>query len=112
MNGKFADAEKAFLKAHELNAALTAGGDLRKAAYAHWLAGDLPGADKIFARYLEFRAKLKDPSVEWQHASWEYATGRKEQAIARVQKSPSPQSKLQLRVWIREFKLHPRMPIN
>ena len=99
LNGKFAEAEKAFLKAHELNAALVTGGDLRKAAYAHWLAGDLPGADKIFERYLEFRAKLKDSTVEWQHASWEYATGRQEQAIARLQKSASPQSKLQLRVW-------------
>jgi len=105
MNGKFAEAEKAFLKAHELNAAMIAGGDLRKAAYAHWLAGDLPGADKVFARYLDFRAKLKDPSLEWQHASWEYSTGRKEQAVARLQKSPSPQSKLQLQVW--QSPMHP-----
>ena len=59
----------------------------------------MPGADKIFERYLEFRARLKDPSLEWQHASWEYATGRKDQAIARLQKSPSPQNKVQLRVW-------------
>jgi tetratricopeptide (TPR) repeat protein len=99
MNGKFADAEKAFLKAHDLNAALLSGGDLRKAAYAHWLAGDLPGADKLFERYLEFRAKLNDPSLEWQHASWEFSTGRGEQAIARLQKSPTPQNKVQLQVW-------------
>lgn len=99
MNGKFAEAEKAFLKAHDLNAALAAGGDLKKAAYALWLAGDLPGADKIFERYLDFRAKLKDPTVEWQHASWEYTTGRKDQAIARLQKSPSPQNKLQIQIW-------------
>ena len=52
------------MKAHDLNAALLSGGDLRKAAYAHWLAGDLPGADKLFERYLEFRAKLKDPTLE------------------------------------------------
>ena len=108
MNGKFADAEKSFLKAHDLNAALLSGGDLRKAAYAHWLAGDLPGADKIFDRYLDFRAKLKDPSIEWEHASWEYATGRKDQAIARLQKSPSPQSKVQLQVWQGSFAMHLR----
>jgi tetratricopeptide (TPR) repeat protein len=105
MNGKFAEAEKAFMKAHDLNAALTAGGDLRKAAYAHWLAGDLLGADKIFDRYLDFRAKLKDRSIEWEHASWEYATGRKEQAIARLQKSPSPQNNAQLQVWRAPFDL-------
>jgi tetratricopeptide (TPR) repeat protein len=110
MNGKFAEAEKAFLKAHELNAALTAGGDLRKAAYAHWLSGDLPGADKIFDRYLDFRAKLKDPSVEWEHASWEFATGRKDQAIARLQKSRSPQDVVQLRVWNGQFEMRFKDP--
>lgn len=106
MNGKFVEAEKAFLKAHDLNAALAAGGDLRKAAYARWLAGDLSGADKIFERYLDFRAKLKDPSVEWQHASWEYTTGRKDQAIARLQKSAFPQKDMQLSVWTKPFKMH------
>jgi Flp pilus assembly protein TadD len=105
MNGKFAEAEKAFLRAHDLNAALAAGGDLRKAAYAHWLAGDLPGADKIFDRYLDFRAKLKDPSVKWQHASWEFATGRKDQAIARLQKSTFPQKEVQLSVWTKPFEM-------
>ena len=99
MNGKFPDAEKSFLKAHELNAAFLAGGDLRKGAYAHWLAGDLPGADAMFSKYLEFRAKMHDPTVEWQHAGWEFTTGRKDQALARLVKSPSPQSILQARVW-------------
>jgi tetratricopeptide (TPR) repeat protein len=105
MNGKFAEAEKAFLRAHDLNAAFLAGGDLRKAAYAHWLAGDLAGADKLFARYLDFRAKLKDPSIEGQHAAWDYITGRKDQAIATVQKTPSPQAVEQVRVWRGEAKL-------
>jgi len=105
MNGKFAAAEKAFLQAHDLNAALLTGGDLRKAAYARWLAGDLAGADKLFARFLDFRAKLKDPGVEWEHAAWEYATGRKDQAIARLSKAPSPQAAVQIRVWRGEMKL-------
>jgi Flp pilus assembly protein TadD len=105
MNGKFPEAEKAFLRAHELNPVMITGGDLRKAAYARWLAGDLPGADQIFERYLDFRAKLRDPSIEWQHGSWEYATGRKDQAIARLQESPSPQNKLQLSVWTGPFAL-------
>jgi tetratricopeptide (TPR) repeat protein len=99
MNGKFADAEKAFLRAHDLNAAFLAGSDLRKAAYAHWLAGDLAGADKLFARYLDFRAKLKDPSVEGQRAAWAYVTGRRDQAASILQKAPSPQALEQLRVW-------------
>lgn len=105
MNGKFADAEKSFLRAHEANAAFLTGGDLRKAAYARWLGGDLAGADKLFASYLDFRAKLKDPTLEWQQAQWEYATGRKEQAVSRLQKSPSPQAALQIRVWQGDMKL-------
>lgn len=105
MNGKFADAEKAFLRAHDLNAAFLGGGDLRKAAYAHWLSGDLAGADKRFARYLDFRVKLKDPTVESQHAAWEFITGRKDQALSALQKSPSPQAVEQLRVWRGEVKL-------
>jgi tetratricopeptide (TPR) repeat protein len=105
MNGKFADAEKAFLHSHDLNAALLAGGELRKAAFAHWLAGDLPGADKIFVRYLEFRQKLKDPTMEWQLAVWHFVTGRKDQAIAELQKSTFPQAAVEVRIWRGEAKL-------
>lgn len=105
MNGQFAAAEKAFLRAHDLNAALANGGDLRKAAYAHWLAGDLPGADKLFDRYLDFRTRLHDPTIERQHAAWEFSTGRKDQAIARLEKYPYPQSAVQLRVWQGDVKL-------
>jgi tetratricopeptide (TPR) repeat protein len=105
MNGKFAEAEKMFLRAHDSNAAFLTGGDLRKAAYARWLAGSLGEADKIYARYLDFRAQLKDPTVEWQHAQWEYTTGGKDQAIARLQKSPTPQAAVQIRVWNGDMKL-------
>jgi Flp pilus assembly protein TadD len=107
MNGKFAQAEKAFLRAQELNPALTSGGDLRKAAYAHWLAGDLRGADELFQKYLDFRARLHDPSLEWEHANWEYATGRKDQAVARLKKLASPQVALELRIWQGDLKLPP-----
>jgi tetratricopeptide (TPR) repeat protein len=105
MNGAFAKAETAFLRAHELNAALLAGGDLRKAAYAHWLTGDLTGADKLFGRYMDFRAKLKDQATDWQHAQWDFTTGRKDQAIARLEKTPFPQAVEQVRIWRGEFKL-------
>jgi Flp pilus assembly protein TadD len=105
MNGKFPEAEQAFLRAHSLNPALAGGGDLRKAAYAHWLAGDLPGADKLFVRYLEFRAKLKDPAIAWEHAAWEYSTGRKDAAFARLQKSSFPEAGVQLHVWRGDVKL-------
>jgi tetratricopeptide (TPR) repeat protein len=105
MNGKFADAEKAFLHAHELNAAFLSGGDLRKAAYARWLSGDLPGADAIFAKYADFKTKLHDPALEWERAQWLYCTMRKDAALAQLAKSPPPQSVVQAKVWRGEIKL-------
>ena len=60
-NGKFAEAEKYFLEAHAKSSALLRGDDLLKAAYSHWLQGDLPGADQQFAQYVAFRSQQKDP---------------------------------------------------
>jgi hypothetical protein len=105
MNGKFPDAEKAFLRAHEVNAALLAGGDIRKAAFAHWLAGDLAGGDKLFDRYLDFRTKLKDPAIDFERAAWQFVTGRKDQAVALLEKSSFPKAQIQIRVWRDETKI-------
>jgi Flp pilus assembly protein TadD len=106
MNGKFNDAEKAFLRAR---APSPSGGDLRRAAYSHWLAGDLPGADKIFVQYLNVLAKAPmrgGAYPAWQMASWEFTTGRREKAIADLPaQSAFPQAADQLRVWRGELKL-------
>ena len=76
MNGRFTDAEKYFLEVHQSDPAFMNGIALLKAAYAHWMAGDLKGADAIAAKY------FRDP---WNEASWLYATGRREQALAKLQ---------------------------
>jgi tetratricopeptide (TPR) repeat protein len=88
LNGQFAEAEKKFLEAHEKSAAMLAGGDLLKAAYARWLQGDLKGADEIHSRYLEFRKQGKDALVPWHEAVWLFATGRSEAALERLQSVP------------------------
>jgi tetratricopeptide (TPR) repeat protein len=98
MNGKFADAEKSFTEAHEKDPAGAQGADLMKAAYAHWLTGDLPGADRIFGRYLQYRATQRDPVLAWREAVWMYATGRREAAIEKVKGAPSV-APVQLAVW-------------
>jgi len=90
INGKFAAAEKDFLDAHAKSSALLGGGDLLKAAYAHWLQGDLPGADKLFFRYLTFRTEQKDVLVPWRQAVWEYSTGRPDAAVARLSSVTGP----------------------
>jgi Flp pilus assembly protein TadD len=103
LNGKFADAEKYFLEAHAKGSALLGGGDLLKAAYARWLQGDLPGADKLFLQYATFRTQMKDPLIAWRQAVWEYSTGREPAAIAtlsNVSNGPVANvARAQLAVW-------------
>lgn len=96
--GKFADAEKYFLQAHEKNAVRQAGADLLKAAYAHWLGGDLPGADAIHQRYSKFRAGLSDPLLAWREAVWLYSTGRRAAAEEKLKGAPSI-GPAQIAVW-------------
>ena len=102
VNGKFAEAEKLFLAAHAKSSALLGGADLLKAAYSHWLQGDLPGADKVFLQYMAFRGQQKDPLVLWRQAVWEYSTGRPEAAVARLSSVNGPAANIaqaQLALW-------------
>jgi tetratricopeptide (TPR) repeat protein len=100
MNGRFQDAEKSFLEAHGRDAAMLEGADLFKAAYARWLTGDLKGADVTMRRYLDFRAGLHDPLLDWREAAWLYTTGRRHEAIAKLQTTPaSPLMTRQLAIW-------------
>jgi tetratricopeptide (TPR) repeat protein len=88
--GKFAEAEKYFLQAHAKSSALLSGGDLLKAAYARWLQGDLPGADRQFAEYIDFRTRQHDPVIVWRQAVWSYSTGRPDAAVAGLMKVIGP----------------------
>jgi tetratricopeptide (TPR) repeat protein len=102
INGKFADAQKSFLEAYAKSPTFLDGLPLWKAAHAVWLNGDLKGADELMERYLLTRAKAKDPLLVWRRASWLYETGRKDQAIAELRKSPPETAELanrQLAVW-------------
>lgn len=78
------------------------GADLLKAAYSHWLEGDLPGADKVFSQYIAFRTGQKDHLIPWRQAVWEYSTGRTGAAIARLSNVTGPAANLanaQLAPW-------------
>jgi hypothetical protein len=102
MAGQFGEAEQLFLKSHAANPEFLGGAGLLKAAYARWLAGDLPGADGLFEQYVKFRLENKDNMIEWRRASWEYATGRREAAIARLRRASGAAAQLaasQLMVW-------------
>src|SRR5579872_3427160 len=102
MNGRFEEAAGYFLLAHQTNSAMQEGGDLLKAAYAQWLAGDLRKADATYLSYLKFRAGLNDQLVPFREATWLYATGRSDQAIQKLRSATGPVAQLgqrQLAVW-------------
>jgi tetratricopeptide (TPR) repeat protein len=102
MNGRFAEAERYFQQAYRRDPRFLAGSTLMKAAYAHWLGGDLAGADAIFQRYRDDRMNQKDATAIWREATWLYATGRREPAIAKLKEASADQPQLvqrQLAVW-------------
>jgi tetratricopeptide (TPR) repeat protein len=102
MAGQFAEAERLFKDAHTKSPNLLSGGDLMKAAYAHWLGGDLPGADKMMEDYFKYRSEHGDQSVIWRRAVWEYATGRPDAAASRLKSAMGPVGEVaqrQLLVW-------------
>jgi len=102
MNGRFAEAERYFQQAYRRDPRFLAGATLMKAAYARWLGGDLAGADAIFDHYRDDRMNQKDPTATWREATWLYATGRREKAIAKLMEASADQPQLvqkQLAVW-------------
>jgi Flp pilus assembly protein TadD len=87
--GDFASAERCFLAAHKTGEAPA---ELLKAAQARMMTGDLAGADAIFARHGNWTAL--------ERAEWEFLTGRRKQAIARLSGAPGdPRAASQLALW-------------
>ncbi|MEK7754961.1 MAG: hypothetical protein AAB654_23750, partial [Acidobacteriota bacterium] len=85
MAGDFAEAEKSFLAAYRMNATWRGGSALLKAAHARAMTGDLAGADGLLAQYLELRKTLQDPLIPYRQAQWEFLTGRRRQAMERLE---------------------------
>ncbi len=92
MNGRFAEAEKYFAQVSAREPNFLKGAPLMKAAYAHWLGGDLAGADRLMQKYLAFLVQQNDPLAVWREAVWFGATGRLEQAMATLAKAPPDQA--------------------
>ena len=57
LNGRFAEAEKAFLDAYRKTPAFLQNAELWKAAHARWFSGDLAGADELMAQYMTARRR-------------------------------------------------------
>lgn len=102
INGKFGEAEKAFLDAYAKDPTFLNGETLWKAAHARWLSGDLSGADGLMERFWDTRVKVHDPLLAWRRANWLYETGRRDQAVMLLKESqqdPGGLAQKQLAVW-------------
>ena len=85
--GDFRAAENYFQSAYQKNPGFFGGEELLKSALARLMTGDLSGANTIFRRYTDFRGKFQAPLIEYQSAQWIFLTGRRKDAMSRLQKS-------------------------
>jgi tetratricopeptide (TPR) repeat protein len=83
--GRFEQAAKLYEEAHAKDAVLLGGGDLYKAAWARLMQGDRAGAEEAFRRFLAAREAAHDV-VPYRQAQWEYVTGRRRDAMARLER--------------------------
>jgi len=99
--GRFAEAEKYYLAAWGKDPGFLGGGEPYKAAWARLMQGNRRGADELFEKYIEARRTLGDPTVELRRAQWEYLTGRRKEALARLegQREQAAAALIQLSVW-------------
>jgi len=109
MMGDFAAAEAGFRAAYSLNASWRGGAPLLKAAWSRAMRGDVAGADTIFFKYLELRKSSQDPLIPYREAQWEFATGRRREAMERLNRfraavpgDVAAHAALQLAVWMHQ----------
>jgi Tfp pilus assembly protein PilF/TolB-like protein len=88
---KFAEAAASYLEAYKKQPDFLQHGDLYKAAWAKFRAGDTPGADSLFSRFRTERLKAapSDGIVELLNGDWLYRTGRRPEALAALRKFTS-----------------------
>ncbi len=82
--GRFAEAERAYRDAYSRDPSFEGGAELYKMAWARLMQGDLKAADGAFADFLQARKNSGDSLVEYRQAQWEYLTGRRSEAFARL----------------------------
>jgi tetratricopeptide (TPR) repeat protein len=112
--GQFALAEQFYRQSYEKDSSFNGGGALLKAAHAHLRIGDIPGADALFHQYLSARRGANDPMVELRQAEWKFLSGRRREAVSRLDEfvrslstdraqAMAPQLNAQLAVWALEM---------
>lgn len=100
MYRKFSEAALAYLRANDKDPEFQKGGDLYKAAWAKYNAGDKTGADAAFEKFRAFREKSKSSDILLFRADWLYRTGRQKEAVDLLRgESPAAAIAAQLVVW-------------
>ncbi|MDQ1471652.1 MAG: hypothetical protein QOJ99_3132 [Bryobacterales bacterium] len=85
MYRKYKEAADSYLQAHAKAPGFQEGGDLYKAAWAKFMAGDKSGADATFAQFRKLQEKADTfPLVS---ADWLYRTARQKEAVAELRGS-------------------------
>ena len=105
--GKFREAAASYEAANAKDPNALRFGELYKAAWAKFKAGDKAAADASFEKFRAAREKLPDPLTPLLTADWFYRTGRAKEGIAILRKTlketASPQLKsdaaAQLAIW-------------
>lgn len=78
--GRLKQAENFYLQAAQKSPDFLGGGDLRKAAMARLMSGDIDGATKLEERYLGYRRAAHDLLVDYYRAEWAWITGKRKEA--------------------------------
>ena len=86
MYGKFADAAANYLKANEKNPQFLSGGELYKAAWAQFRAGDKVKAEASFEQFRTARQKTDAANLTLFGTDWLYRTGREKEAMGLLRK--------------------------
>jgi tetratricopeptide (TPR) repeat protein len=85
--GHFSEAEKCYLRANAKDAQFIQGVALWKAARARLMTGDATGATQIFNTYRQDRIKVKDLSIDFRAATWQFLIGDHSGATASMHKA-------------------------
>ncbi len=100
MYRKFQEAAASYLEANAKDPDFQTGGDLYKAAWAKFKAGDKAGADGAFEQFRAAREKAKIADTQLFQADWLYRTGRRKDALALLRRGArEPIAAAQLTIW-------------
>src|SRR5215469_1596789 len=100
MYRKFREAAESYMTANAKDARFLNGGELYKAAWARYAAGDKPAADTAFGQFRAARQKAAPADLDLFIADWYFRTARRPEAVKLLEDKVSvPANAAQLAIW-------------